>query len=794
MLDKMLRRITRTLEEKPYKLYFYLALFLNFDAFLGPYRPILLKDGFDSKFVTIKILAQHLLHSGILSWDPVLLPGTQAWTTGMHPFNPFILLTLVLPLWLVYSVWSIAFVFIAGLGMHLYLNRQLELSTPASAIGSIFFMSLSMFNFYPDHNFLVSFPLYLYLFDRLTLKGEGISWRWGILLILLIFSFHAPWTVPYFPILHLFIILGLTRPKDRLMLQLKFFVGFWICYAFLHAPSLYSLITEQLESHRYYFSDIKLRNFPVFISAIKTIRHMLRMLPSTIVFVFSFVLLSLFLPKQRKILFWWSLYGVICGAYILYNSPIFTQLSETFPFLGVFHTGRIYELSNGFLLSVLVGYGAHYLITRHSTVVYSTLLLLLSILLYEMLLRDAGWMHPPTVRLKLLFYYSTFFYVAFLLAYTFFSRFKAQSVSLHILCFICLFVLTFNNMDYRLTRHLDQHFNYFFDNHNVKTIKKELTETSPFRSAISVGKWAGSNHSSYLQYHGLQTADGYHTMYPSRYKKLWLQMIDQNYKEHFSTWIKNFTDWGSRPYLPYLAKSEEAEGRFNMGLVSLLNIKYIFASHHIEDSEKKGMSLYLKPLAKDGRKNFSQYPPVIQSLLNNIYHYFMSRINLYVYRVNSVLPRTFVVSDWVILESEEAILKELSQRSADQHFKQVLFLKSDLKNTELPKETSKDLTHSAQVVSYKPSEVKIEGFSNQDGFLILSDMYHKHWQATVDGRPTSVVPAYFTLRAVQTPKGKFSVVFKYHDWRLNLCHAFIPIGIFFLFYGWHRRKQQNQYS
>lgn len=67
----------------------------------------------------------------------------------------------------------------------------------------------------------------------------------------------------------------------------------------------------------------------------------------------------------------------------------------------------------------------------------------------------------------------------------------------------------------------------------------------------------------------------------------------------------------------------------------------------------------------------------------------------------------------------------------------------------------------ARIISYANTRVEIEADSPDGGWLVLNDVWHPWWFATVDGKPTPVDLANVIFRAVAVPPGKVRVVFSF---------------------------------
>src|SRR6185436_19974170 len=58
-------------------------------------------------------------------------------------------------------------------------------------------------------------------------------------------------------------------------------------------------------------------------------------------------------------------------------------------------------------------------------------------------------------------------------------------------------------------------------------------------------------------------------------------------------------------------------------------------------------------------------------------------------------------------------------------------------------------------------ELVVEAVAQDDGFLLLADMYYPGWHAEVDGVPTPIYRANLSLRGIALPKGQHTVRFSY---------------------------------
>lgn len=61
---------------------------------------------------------------------------------------------------------------------------------------------------------------------------------------------------------------------------------------------------------------------------------------------------------------------------------------------------------------------------------------------------------------------------------------------------------------------------------------------------------------------------------------------------------------------------------------------------------------------------------------------------------------------------------------------------------------------------YDPEYVSLKVHTQNESVLVLGDLYHPFWSATVDGRPADIFPALYLFRGVKIPPGEHHVEFR----------------------------------
>jgi hypothetical protein len=67
----------------------------------------------------------------------------------------------------------------------------------------------------------------------------------------------------------------------------------------------------------------------------------------------------------------------------------------------------------------------------------------------------------------------------------------------------------------------------------------------------------------------------------------------------------------------------------------------------------------------------------------------------------------------------------------------------------------------ARIVTYEPRRMAIETNSDKQAMLVVSEMHHPGWVATLDGVKTSIHQTNFLLRGIFVPEGKHTIEMVY---------------------------------
>lgn len=137
-----------------------------------------------------------------------------------------------------------------------------------------------------------------------------------------------------------------------------------------------------------------------------------------------------------------------------------------------------------------------------------------------------------------------------------------------------------------------------------------------------------------------------------------------------------------------------------------------------------------------------------------------------IYENNTVLPRAFIVHDYVVLASDKEILRQLFQNNLDMSKKIILEEEPEQMGRSNPTRTTPDESEKVNIVTYRPNSVIMSVIADNKSLLFFSDAYYPGWNAYVNGKKTKIYRANYAFRAVVVPKGQSDVRFTYEDWFL----------------------------
>jgi hypothetical protein len=94
-----------------------------------------------------------------------------------------------------------------------------------------------------------------------------------------------------------------------------------------------------------------------------------------------------------------------------------------------------------------------------------------------------------------------------------------------------------------------------------------------------------------------------------------------------------------------------------------------------------------------------------------------------------------------------------------------------------------------KVTRYEPQRIELQTRNSQPGFLVLSEIYYRGWEARIDGHSAPIERVDYMLRGLAVPAGdhRIEFVFRAHSFRTGLACSLL--GVLLLLAGAHRRTR-----
>jgi hypothetical protein len=128
----------------------------------------------------------------------------------------------------------------------------------------------------------------------------------------------------------------------------------------------------------------------------------------------------------------------------------------------------------------------------------------------------------------------------------------------------------------------------------------------------------------------------------------------------------------------------------------------------------------------------------------------------YVYENPRALPRVMLLTDWRIADFDE--LARSGWPNVDP--RRIVLLKKPPSG--FTRAADAGAPGSTRLIRYANTEVAVEVEAPAGGILLLNDVWHPWWRASIDGADTEILKADVIFRAVVCPRGRHVVRFSFH--------------------------------
>lgn len=306
---------------------------------------------------------------------------------------------------------------------------------------------------------------------------------------------------------------------------------------------------------------------------------------------------------------------------------------------------------------------------------------------------------------------------------------------------------------------------------------------------------------AYAYAHGLEAADGWANLYPRVYRELWLRVLTPLF-ERLPRNRDIFAPETGRPQDNYvflgsglttpgigalpredseraLSEGFDIEQRFNLNLLSLLNVKYLLSEYPLKGPHLRLVHApepvphaivsrdYATGLVNGPRRAASREEPWSERVarLRQEAQQSLSRRqqgkDIFVYRNDAALPRFRFVQRVRRFDSASSVLDAVSAAPVEQLRMTAFVETADIGPLEHLNETPDG---SVLVERYGPDEIVLVVDASGPGLLVAAMTWNPFWTAEFERRPVPVVRVNHAQMAVPLNRGRGRLTLAYRPW------------------------------
>lgn len=720
------------------------AVVLNLDKLiLTQWAPTRIVDSFDGPFQSFYIFAKNILRYGFFSQTPYHLCGVSALTFSTPPL--FLALMMFLPLYPCYIILSLLSVFVAFSGMFLLLHDDLKLNQSASIVSGLFFCSLDLH--VAAGIGIFGLPLLVWCFERIFEINNPFKKKLVSYLYIVLYFSASMLPIFYLPAFIFFVLyfLFLSNIK-RTTRNIVTIILIWCLFLLINLPTIVELINCIPTSHRVLFVNPDTSWCHGIIYFVKNLFNIdfhssFMSTPSLLgIFIILFYFSSIKEAYNNK-LFYFSISTVLaieCYVFFLSNTPFLKTLSSYVDVYNNFRSQRV-ALLLPILFSMLIGQASHYLVVYDLfSCKGAWFLTISSFCLYVVFGNYFRLFHLTSFILQA-------FNLAVLIVLVSFKYIFNKKYSLDKILIVSFLIFSFTTAIHDRTYWGPYSFRRITTSPHIELIKYlERNNLDQFRVASHDG--AGLTQ---LLLNGFKCADGYVNVYPASYKEFWIKVIEPEINK--SGVYKNyFLGFGGRVTLvDDSALRPLRELSFNLDLLRLINVKYLFFSMSILNCEKYG----LIEIA-EGSETLVNGP---DWKLNK----YLRPWEYYIYQNKNYCTPAFLTGKVRFFEKKDMLLNELGTHNfkyLSTHTFALTGVSNILKNTKLNLKESEIIN-----IQLKPDEMTVWLRNRYPVILNWTTNYNPNWICEIDGRKVDIFIIYNTFMGVLVPPNSHIIKFKYQN-------------------------------
>jgi hypothetical protein len=280
-------------------------------------------------------------------------------------------------------------------------------------------------------------------------------------------------------------------------------------------------------------------------------------------------------------------------------------------------------------------------------------------------------------------------------------------------------------------------------------------------------------------FNGVEPLDGWANLYSAEFRQFWLAMLGpllENLPDERSIFgtddrapQDHYLFLGTGAFLRTdLDASMDIDRRFNMNLLSLMNVAYVLSYYPLSSKYLAEVHVPARPLERMSwdyatgresrmRDNTVGWPSVAKGLMSAIGGPLGAADHVYAYRNVCVLARAFSVERLERHGSDSDVLKTLTKASPVDLMRTAHMLSKDA-----PPLADKLVPASLRLSRYRAGEIALDAMSSGAALIVVANTWIPGWKVYVNGRDAPLLRVNHTQIGVHLPvPGTFQVRLAY---------------------------------
>jgi len=758
-----------------------LALLFNYDFLAGPFALVRFHDAFDTEYINLLARGKLFLENGFYNWYPHFAGGMPSFAERVPPYYLPSVVSSIIPIWLVYMIWRVGLMALAGYGMFRMLTGFFRVSHPIALFGGIFFALYRPS--YVHTVFDYAFPIFFVWAAELhetEINASAKVLRIIALVGLMLISYPII-TIQSYPIYHFMIVvffgLGRKNAREHLIGTVLIWTGFVLFFT----PQIFRLFEYVPFAHRDFITPFAQESMiPLNLSGIlevckdfgtKFVNSAFLLNPMFLYMIFGLPLLR----HSRRFRLACVLLLLPSVVHAVFASKMVVLLSGTFLIkMDLVHFHMVNIVSNSLVAVITLEEMRSSSLGRIGRQAAVAVIALAMLSIRPM--NPVGLFVDITVVQLICFAFG----MSVLLIvkrdeFPGILSLSSRSISMVLIIFFGA-GLAGVGMLAKHPSNLVQPYKRSYGNHQELAQIAQENRSEVFRVGCA------GVHPTVPLYYGLETAGQRGALFNKYYKEfvktlVMPQLKDPEYEKAFDAY------WYDVLFTPFPGKAfSDPSGYWNVPLLLMANVKYL-----ISDRPMAGIEQYADLYGQTNGEGL----PFTFLKRSGLNRYFT--LPLWIYRFRGTFPRGYLATMPVISEKRDEVLGNLSKQTVEDLKKKVFFYSEGVPSLTRPERASA-LRYTEEgivkIVDYSPDRIIFEGAAPSPCFLVITNNYDPKWSAVLNNNNVPVYRANHAFQAVSIDRaGPFRVVMEYREttiWWLHIV-TFIGLALFFVCgFGWKK--------